>query len=65
MIYKLLQKVRILETAEEYSDVHGEIGVVVSMRQFPTDPLPSIALQMNNGDVIEDLLPGDIEGISD
>ncbi len=61
MVHKLLQKVRIRETAEEYSDIHGEIGIVISMRQSPIDPLPYISLEMSNGEVVEDLLPGDLE----
>jgi hypothetical protein len=61
MLYTLLQKVRILKSAEEYSDFHGEMGVVVMMRQLPTDPMPYISLKMSSGELIEDLLPGDIE----
>lgn len=61
MAHRLLQKVRVLETAEEYSDIHGEIGTVVMMRQSLNDPLPYISLEMSNGEVVEDLLPGDLE----
>lgn len=65
MTHRLLQKVRVLATAEEYSDAHGQVGVIVQLRQMPDDPLPFISLKLNSGDLIEDLLPGDIEECHD
>ncbi|WP_045861634.1 hypothetical protein [Teredinibacter purpureus] len=64
MSFKLLQKVRLLSSAEEYEDYHGQSGVVVRLVQMPEDPLPSIDVRLHSGDILENLFPSDIEQIS-
>ena len=64
MSFELLQRVRILESAEEYSDMHGQEGVVVSMKQMPDEPLPSLSVLMKDGSTLEDLFPADVEPVS-
>jgi len=61
MAFMLLQKICILETAEEYSDIHRETGIIVQMNQTPDCSLPFICVQLTDGRIVEDLLPDDIE----
>lgn len=63
MSFLLLQKVRVLSSAEEYEDYHGQSGVVVRLEQMQEDLLPSIDVRLHMGDILENLFPCDIEKI--
>lgn len=54
MSFKLLQRVRILDSSEAHLDVHGMEGVVIQLKQLPGDHLPSISVFLDKN-VIDDL----------
>lgn len=60
MSFQLLQKVRILESAREYNDIHGEVGHVVTLSQMLDQPFPEITVLLSKGDKVEGLFPSDL-----
>jgi hypothetical protein len=63
MKFKLLDKVFISENSKDLSDSFGIAGVVIQLKQSPTDPLPMITILLENGEAIEDLFPTDIQHV--
>jgi len=59
---ELLSKVIISSSADEsYSDDIGERGVIVQMCQLPEEDQPHICVQLDNGSMVGDLIPADLE----
>tara|TARA_R110002072_G_scaffold303138_1_gene495426 strand:+ start:38685 stop:38876 length:192 start_codon:yes stop_codon:yes gene_type:complete len=63
MKFKLLDKVFISENSNDLSGSFGIAGVVIQLKQSPTDPLPMITILLENGEEIEDLFPTDIQHV--
>lgn len=61
MNFSLLQRVKIVNS-QEYSDVAGMEVTIVKLSQMPSDVAPSISVLLGKN-VIDDLLPTDIEAI--
>lgn len=64
MSFQILQTIKVSEAAEEYYEFHGQQGVIIKIEQAPEDPMPSIDVRLENGEVLENLFPFDIKAAS-